>query len=193
MVPVALKVRCPRATTSTPTRRCRPGPARCELVAARLPGAAGRGPGRVLRPAGSTPAPSSCCGPRPAAPGRGHLLDLGCGYGPIACTLAHRAPAAVVWAVDVNEPGPRPHRPQRRRPRPALGARRCARRPSRLSVRFAGIWSNPPIRVGKAALHELLADWLPRLEPDGGGLAGRAPASGRRLAGGLAAPARAGG
>jgi 16S rRNA (guanine1207-N2)-methyltransferase len=34
-------------------------------------------------------------------------------------------------------------------------------------VRFAGIWSNPPIRVGKAALHELLTMWLGRLEPDG--------------------------
>jgi 16S rRNA G1207 methylase RsmC len=34
-------------------------------------------------------------------------------------------------------------------------------------VRFAGIWSNPPVRVGKAALHRLLADWLPRLHPDG--------------------------
>jgi len=32
-------------------------------------------------------------------------------------------------------------------------------------VRFAGIWSKPPIRVGKAALHGLLAAWLPRLSP----------------------------
>jgi len=29
------------------------------------------------------------------------------------------------------------------------------------------IWSNPPIRIGKAALHELLLTWLPRLAPDG--------------------------
>jgi len=34
-------------------------------------------------------------------------------------------------------------------------------------VRIAAIWSNPPIRVGKAALHHLLLTWLPRLEPDG--------------------------
>src|SRR5580658_8451457 len=39
---------------------------------------------------------------RPPA-GGGHLLDLGSGYGPIACALAHRAPGATVWAVDVNE------------------------------------------------------------------------------------------
>ncbi|MEO5664616.1 MAG: MFS transporter, partial [Nocardioides sp.] len=25
----------------------------------------------------------------------------------------------------------------------------------------------PPIRIGKAALHELLLQWLPRLRPDG--------------------------
>lgn len=31
------------------------------------------------------------------------LVDLGCGYGPIAITLALRAPHAQVWAVDVNE------------------------------------------------------------------------------------------
>ena len=30
---------------------------------------------------------------------------------------------------------------------------------------FALIWSNPPIRIGKAALHSLLATWLARLEP----------------------------
>ena len=31
-----------------------------------------------------------------------NLLDLGCGYGPIAITMARRAPGAVVWAVDVR-------------------------------------------------------------------------------------------
>jgi 16S rRNA (guanine1207-N2)-methyltransferase len=104
----------------------------------------------------------------PAPPATGDLLDLGCGYGPIACTLAHRAPQAVVWAVDVNEralaltasnaellalPQVRPVRPE------AVPA----------GVRFAGIWSNPPIRVGKGALHQLLTTWLPRLEPAGQG------------------------
>ena len=34
-------------------------------------------------------------------------------------------------------------------------------------VRFDLIWSNPPIRVGKAVLHELLRTWLPRLAPGG--------------------------
>ncbi len=30
-------------------------------------------------------------------------------------------------------------------------------------MRFAAIWSNPPIRIGKQALHALLLQWLPRL------------------------------
>ena len=29
------------------------------------------------------------------------------------------------------------------------------------------LWSNPPIRIGKPALHELLATWLARLAPGG--------------------------
>ena len=28
---------------------------------------------------------------------------------------------------------------------------------------FAAIWSNPPIRIGKPAVHELIRTWLPRL------------------------------
>src|SRR4051794_8125913 len=34
---------------------------------------------------------------------RGAILALGCGYGPIALTLAARRKRARVWAVDVNE------------------------------------------------------------------------------------------
>jgi 16S rRNA (guanine1207-N2)-methyltransferase len=33
------------------------------------------------------------------------------------------------------------------------------------ALTFAALWSNPPIRIGKQALHELLETWLPRLEP----------------------------
>src|SRR5690606_25937022 len=38
----------------------------------------------------------------PPPPATGTFVDLGCGYGAIACTLAARAPGATVWAVDVN-------------------------------------------------------------------------------------------
>ena len=34
-------------------------------------------------------------------------------------------------------------------------------------LRFDTIWSNPPIRVGKEVLHEILLTWLPRLAPEG--------------------------
>jgi 16S rRNA (guanine1207-N2)-methyltransferase len=100
----------------------------------------------------------------PPPPGRGHLLDLGCGYGPIALTLAVRSPKATVWAVDVNE---------RARELCAANADAAGLRNVRVvadvpeDVRFAAIWSNPPIRIGKQALHELLLRWLPRLA-DGG-------------------------
>ncbi len=38
-----------------------------------------------------------------AGGGPAHVLDLGCGWGPIALTMALEAPGATVWAVDVNE------------------------------------------------------------------------------------------
>src|SRR3954451_370889 len=39
----------------------------------------------------------------PAQPPGGNLLDLGCGWGPVALTLALESPHATVWAVDVNQ------------------------------------------------------------------------------------------
>ncbi len=102
----------------------------------------------------------------PPPPAEGDLLDLGCGYGPIALTMASRAPSATVWAVDVNR----------------RAVELCARNAASAGldkvrsvhvdevpphVRFAAIWSNPPIRIGKAALHAMLSTWLDRLEPGG--------------------------
>jgi 16S rRNA (guanine1207-N2)-methyltransferase len=94
------------------------------------------------------------------------LLDLGCGYGPIALTLASRAPKATVWAVDVNQ------RALDLTARNATSAglenvRTAAPTDIPAEVRFDAVYSNPPIRIGKAALHGLLEDWLPRLRPDG--------------------------
>lgn len=98
----------------------------------------------------------------PAPPPSGNLLDLGCGWGPITISLALEAPLATVWAVDVNE-------------RALDLVRRNAERLGLKNVRaalpdevpedivFDVCWSNPPIRVGKQALHELLTRWLPRL------------------------------
>ena len=100
----------------------------------------------------------------PAPPASGDLLDLGCGYGPIACVLAARSPSATVWAVDVNERAL--ELCARNAATAGLSNVRCVT-PEDASVpdRFAGIWSNPPIRVGKQALHELLGRWLSHLAP----------------------------
>jgi 16S rRNA (guanine1207-N2)-methyltransferase len=95
----------------------------------------------------------------------GDVLDLGCGAGPIALTMARRSPAARVWAIDVNA---------RARDLCAANARRngldnvvvAAPDDVPADVHFATIWSNPPIRIGKEALHTLLATWLGRLAPD---------------------------
>lgn len=102
----------------------------------------------------------------PTPPPDGHLLDLGCGSGPIALTMAKRSPDATVWAVDTNE---------RARSLTAANAERNGVEGLRVAapdevpddVEFGAIWSNPPIRIGKAALHDLLLAWLPRLTPDG--------------------------
>ncbi|HEX7132312.1 MAG TPA: methyltransferase [Iamia sp.] len=95
------------------------------------------------------------------------LLDLGCGYGPIALALALRAPGAVVWAVDVNERALELTTTNAETLGVADRVRVATPDAVPADVVFDGIWSNPPIRVGKAALHELLETWLARLGPDG--------------------------
>ena len=95
------------------------------------------------------------------------VLDLGCGYGVIGLAIAVAVPEARVTAVDVNE-------------RALLLARENAEQlgvadrfraltPDEVDpgASYDEIWSNPPIRVGKDALHELLLKWLPRLRPEG--------------------------
>ncbi len=101
----------------------------------------------------------------PSEPGT--FLDLGTGYGVIACALAAAVPAAQVWAVDVNERAVRLSRDNAT----SLGFsdRVHAGFPDDVpaDLMFDEIWSNPPIHVGKAALHELLTRWLDRLAPSG--------------------------
>lgn len=102
--------------------------------------------------------------PRP--PAEGTLLDIGCGWGPLALTLALESPAAHVYAIDVNE---------RSIELTARNAQRLnltnvtAGTPESVNpaLTFDVIWSNPPIRVGKAELHAIMKMWLPRLSPEG--------------------------
>ncbi len=105
----------------------------------------------------------------PAPAPAGTLVDLGCGYGPITCTLASRSPGSTVWAVDVNRRALELTRVNA----DALGLTNVQTVaadavPADLTVDL--IWSNPPIRIGKAALHELLGAWLARLNPRGSAL-----------------------
>jgi 16S rRNA G1207 methylase RsmC len=94
-------------------------------------------------------------------------LDLGCGYGVIGLSLALARPQARVWGVDVNERAVLLADENAR----ALGVRDrfTASTPDAVpaEVTFDEIWSNPPIRIGKEALHALLLAWLPRLAPGG--------------------------
>ncbi len=96
----------------------------------------------------------------------GTVLDIGCGWGPIALVAALRSPESTVWGIDVNQ-------------RALELTRRNAVRVGVSNVqvglptdvpadlRFDTIWSNPPIRVGKAELHAILETWIPRLNPGG--------------------------
>jgi 16S rRNA G1207 methylase RsmC len=96
------------------------------------------------------------------APTIGDVLDIGCGWGPIALSLAMSRPHVTVWAVDVNERALE----LTRRNAEKLGltnVKVCQPDQVPKELNFAGIWSNPPIRVGKEVLHEILTTWLPRL------------------------------
>jgi len=108
-----------------------------------------------------------------------NVCDLGCGYGPIAVSLARRSPATSVWAVDLNERAV------------ALTAKNGVANdcpdihavvvdsdgsaidgtPEDLlalrTTQFDGLWSNPSIRIGKPAMHHMLTVWLDRLTPSG--------------------------
>ncbi|WP_413334438.1 class I SAM-dependent methyltransferase [Brevibacterium sp. GP-SGM9] len=103
-------------------------------------------------------------------PPAGDLLDLGCGWGPITLDAALSAKDAEVdlrvWALDVNS---------RSLETTAANAARLGLDSIRTvtaaevpeDLQFSAIRSNPPIRIGKDALHELLSTWLPRLAPGG--------------------------
>ena len=103
-------------------------------------------------------------GSAPDPPTTGRFLDLGCGYGPLACVLAMLVPDAEVVATDVNQ-----------RSRALCAANAAAlgldnvvvAAPDEVEGGFDLVWSNPPIRIGKPALHALLLEWLGRLSPTG--------------------------
>ena len=96
----------------------------------------------------------------------GNFLDIGCGWGPIALALALHSPKATIYAIDVNE---------RSLELTKLNAERlgltnivvCKPEDVPSEIEFDEIWSNPPIRVGKVVLHEILTLWINRLTSGG--------------------------
>lgn len=99
-------------------------------------------------------------------PPSGNLLDLGCGYGPIAVLVALEAPASKVYAIDVNQRA----LDMTRHNSAAIGVDNVVTSlPAGIDadLTFDAIYCNPPIRVGKSALHEMLEQWIKRLSPAG--------------------------
>jgi 16S rRNA G1207 methylase RsmC len=104
----------------------------------------------------------------PTIPDGSFLADIGCGTGPIALTLAALYPTCTVIAVDVNE---------RARALCASNAQKNGLANVKVlapedldeSIRYALLWSNPPIRIGKTVLRQLLLEWMQRLTDDGTG------------------------
>ena len=96
----------------------------------------------------------------------GDIVDLGCGAGPLTLVMAKQFPQCRVWAVDINE-----------RARELCKANAKENHLSNINVvapneipadlTIALLWSNPPVRIGKEALHELLATWMQRLDATG--------------------------
>ena len=107
----------------------------------------------------------------PDLPEGGTFLDLGCGWGPIATIMSLESPNATVWAVDVNSRAV--DLTQRNAQANGASAVRALKAEEALAVsqesdsRFDVIWSPPPVRIGKEAMHEMLLAWLDRLAPSG--------------------------
>jgi len=96
----------------------------------------------------------------------GHLLDLGAGAGPIALAMARRSPNATVWAVDINSRA-RDLCTRNAERNGITNLRAVAPGDVPADIRFATLWSNPPVRIGKPAMRALLLEWLALLDNDG--------------------------
>ncbi len=107
----------------------------------------------------------------PDLPEGGTFLDLGCGWGPIATVMSLESPGATVWAVDVNSRAldltARNAAANGAAGVRTLKAEEALAASVESDTRFDVIWSNPPVRIGKEAMHQMLVSWLGRLAPSG--------------------------
>jgi 16S rRNA (guanine1207-N2)-methyltransferase len=107
-------------------------------------------------------------------PGPGRVLDLGTGYGVIGLAIAAAWRASGVPPEEGSVTGLEVNRralllAEENAERLGLGDRYRACLPDDVpgDAAYDEIWSNPPIRIGKQALHELLLHWFARLAPGG--------------------------
>jgi len=99
-------------------------------------------------------------------PKDGNVLDLGCGWGPIGVTIACLSPETKVFSIDINKRSVDQTLANAKiSDAKNLEAMLADELPKNL--RFTAIWSNPPIRIGKEALHALMHSYIPKLEPLG--------------------------
>ncbi len=134
-------------------------------------------PGTLLL-LGHAPLPPAPAGNGGTTAPRRVLADVGCGYGPISVAMALRAPDASIWAVDVNERA-RALTKQNlaaagisiagglQQARPNARAVVCAPEEIPAELRLDAFYCNPPVRIGKQAIDEMLGRWLGRLRPEG--------------------------
>src|SRR5262249_26317813 len=105
-------------------------------------------------------------------PAPGEVLDLGTGYGVIRLAIAGPRPArgsagGRVTGVEVNQRAVLLANENAAALRVQDQFLACAPEQVGAGTTYDEIWSNPPIRIGKQALHDLLLTWFARLRPQG--------------------------
>jgi len=101
-------------------------------------------------------------------PETGDFLDLGCGYGVIGLVAAKLRPDAQVTMVDINERATKLAADNARANGISNVEVLTGDAPQVLGERqFDVVLCNPPVRVGKSKLYELIADAAERLRPGG--------------------------
>lgn len=99
-------------------------------------------------------------------PTDGIVLDLGCGWGPIGLSIAKLQPATEVIGVDVNQRSVELANANAKG-NGLANFSACLDKDLDANLEIDHIWSNPPIRIGKENLHDLLRNYLSRLKPTG--------------------------
>ncbi|MGI6611607.1 MAG: class I SAM-dependent methyltransferase [Limnochordia bacterium] len=101
------------------------------------------------------------------SPSGGHVLDIGCGYGPIGLFYAARCPSCTVHMSDVNERAVALSRENAARNSVTNVVVHSGAFPADRDLFFDLITTNPPIRAGRPILLELFEGARQRLRQGG--------------------------